>query len=175
MGKGNRAHPTTLNRINICSQGDLFMVDTLTTPFGLWGFAKDYLEAAKIVGTNPQLEISPPRYYLLGHSAELALKSFLLAKGATLSELKHSIGHDLEKAWERAIEVGLLQFISVPSEEESSLRLLNKTYKVKEHEYIVAGYRHWPQPVIMQSFVARVLDAIRELCFNVTVEIHRSS
>jgi len=142
-----------------------------TTPFGLWRFAEEYLSAAILVGADPAHEISAPRYYLLGHSTELALKAFLLARGVSLDELKTKIRHDLEKALEMAEKLGLLKLISVLPEEDYSVRLLNKTYKPKEHEYIVTGYRQWPQPVLIVSFVKRVLNASRELCFKATETI----
>ena len=138
-----------------------------TTSFGLWRFSKEYLSAAVLVGADPEHEISPVRHYLLGHSAELVLKAFLLARGVSLKELK-TIGHDLERSLDRAKNLGLLNLVSIPPEEDYSVRLLSKTYKLKEHEYIVTGYRHWPQPALMVSFIERILMATQNLCIKDT-------
>jgi hypothetical protein len=49
-----------------------------------------------------------PRYFLLCHSVELALKAFLLHRGATLDELKDfDIRHKLDKLVTEAVAKGL--------------------------------------------------------------------
>lgn len=142
-----------------------------TTSFGLWRFSREYLSAAVLVGADPKYEISSVRYYLLGHSAELMLKAFLLANGVPLEELKTKIGHDLERALERAKSLGLLNLVSIPPQEDYSVRLLSKTYKLKEHEYIVTGYREWPQPALMVSFIERILMATQSICVKNTIAV----
>jgi hypothetical protein len=150
------------------------MTDERTTPFGLWYFASDYLSAAQLVGAAPKHEISAPRYYLLGHAAELALKAFLLSKGVPLDELKSKIVHDLEKAFTKAVEFGLTELALISPEEEGSLLLLNKTYKPKEHEYIVTGYRHFPSPALIESFVTKVQKASHAMCLSTTISLNVS-
>ena len=145
------------------------MTDERTTPFGLWRFASDYLSAAQLVGAASKHEMSAPRYYLLGHAAELALKAFLLSKGVPLDELKFKIVHDLEKAFTRAVGFGLAELASISPEEEYFLRLLNKTYKPKEHEYIVTGYREFPPPALIESFVTKVQKASHAMCLSTTI------
>jgi hypothetical protein len=68
--------------------------------------AEEYLRAAqKLDQTNNGLA-SSPQYYLACHSIELILKAFILVSGGTEKELR-KIGHDLQKACERATELGL--------------------------------------------------------------------
>ncbi len=64
----------------------------------LWSLASEYLEAAIVLINTPPKHISylSVIYYLLGHSAELSLKSFLFHQGETLTKLK-GIGHDLKQ------------------------------------------------------------------------------
>ena len=48
-----------------------------------------------------------PRYFLLCHSIELALKAFLALHGESASDLQNKFGHDLNKLLERAERCGL--------------------------------------------------------------------
>lgn len=72
--------------------------------FGFWSHAEQYLLAAEKVKKpaipqkgKSRFKLILPAYYLVGHSIELSLKSFLSAKGYSHSELrKQKYGHDLE-------------------------------------------------------------------------------
>jgi hypothetical protein len=69
------------------------------------GFAND---AEAYIGAAQQLEdfrSFGPRYFLFCHALELLLKAQILATGADQEELI-KIGHDLGKAYSRAIELG---------------------------------------------------------------------
>lgn len=67
----------------------------------LYKEARSFTKAARVLGQeNPQQMIGP-RYYLLCHGLELALKSFLAAHGDG-KDILFGIGHDLEKARKRA-------------------------------------------------------------------------
>jgi hypothetical protein len=69
------------------------------------GFAND---AEAYIGAAQQLEdfrSFGPRYFLFCHALELLLKAQILATGADQGEL-FEIRHDLEKAYDRAIELG---------------------------------------------------------------------
>jgi hypothetical protein len=48
-----------------------------------------------------------PRYFMLCHSIELALKAYLLARGDTTAQLTKEFRHDLPKLLARAVEAGL--------------------------------------------------------------------
>ena len=146
------------------------MNEERTTPLSLWSFARDFLDAARLVGVSSRHEISAPHYYLLGHATELTLKAFLLANGIAVHDLKKKIGHDLEKAFDRAVEFNLSKHVTVTLEEEKSLRLLNTTYRPKEHEYVVTGFRELPRPALIVSLVEKVLDASQSMCFTAAVE-----
>jgi hypothetical protein len=62
--------------------------------------AQSYVEAPRKLADDPQRFIGP-RYFLLCHGLELALKSFLAAKGDR-NEVLVNLGHDLNKAYDRA-------------------------------------------------------------------------
>lgn len=145
-----------------------------TTAFGTWRFANEYCRAAEMVevGARTELDLSAPRYYLLGHSIELSLKAFLLAKGVPLSELRSMklMGHDLEKALIRADNLGFSQIVELSDEERGSILLLNQTYQPKEHEYITTGYVVWPKTFDLFSALKTILPAIKPICLEATLQ-----
>jgi HEPN domain-containing protein len=48
-----------------------------------------------------------PRYFMLCHAIELALKAYLVSRGTTTKHLKNTFGHDLKKLLSEAINAGL--------------------------------------------------------------------
>lgn len=144
-----------------------------TTAFGTWRFSSEYLRAAEAVEAvaKSDMDIPAPRYYLLGHGIELALKAFLLAKGVPHEELRSMklMGHDLEKALARAEGLDISDLVTLSSEERVSIELLNKTYQTKEHEYITTGYVQWPQTTMLFSVLNKVLPAIKAVCLEETL------
>jgi len=143
-----------------------------TTAFGTWRFADDYRRAAVAVQGAAQydMDISAPRYYLMGHAIELSLKAFLLAKGVSLEELRSMklFGHDLEKCLERADSLGFKDNVQLNEGERGWISLLNKTYKKKEHEYITTGYIEWPPHQSLFLIVENILSGIKEVCVAAT-------
>jgi hypothetical protein len=68
--------------------------------------ARELSRAAQVLASSPPA--SALAFALLaGQSAELALKSFLLARGVSADELAPQFGHDLLKAWQGARARGL--------------------------------------------------------------------
>jgi hypothetical protein len=59
-----------------------------TTAMGLITDAKEMLQAAKILHESGVWKVKGPTYYLLGHAIEVALKSFLLANGTSVTVLR---------------------------------------------------------------------------------------
>ncbi|WP_439370842.1 HEPN domain-containing protein [Bradyrhizobium sp. DASA03120] len=66
--------------------------------------AEAYLSAAKQLTAD--LSHFSPKYFLLSHAIELAIKAYILAKGGCERETKR-IRHDLDAALARALELGL--------------------------------------------------------------------
>ncbi len=104
-------------------------------------------------GTPP----SWPRYFLLCHSIELALKAYLAAQGVPPSELKNTFGHDLKELLTEAIRLGLA--IDVPARTE--IELLNEAHT-----------KYWPRypredakPVFVidhfEPYAAELLQLVR--------------
>ena len=84
------------------------MTDPYTfLPFEYLDYAEQFHDAFHELREHPPTA-SWPRYFLLCHSVELALKAFLLHRGATLDELKDfDIRHKLDKLVTEAVAKGL--------------------------------------------------------------------
>jgi HEPN domain len=96
---------TVLDRERVAATGV-----TATRVMGL-SLAHNYLDDAEVyLSAAKQLTEDPshfsPKYFLLSHAIELAIKAYILAKGGSERETK-KIKHDLDAALVRAVELGL--------------------------------------------------------------------
>ncbi|WP_252270984.1 hypothetical protein [Pseudomonas subflava] len=138
-----------------------------TTPIGLARYAHEFYGAAKAVEVqsateNPRKLIpSIPSLYLIGHSIELGLKSYLLNKGVQLRELRSKkYGHDLHACHRKAKELGLLSHVKFKPEEEGAMELLNQLYSTKQLEYIVTGAKALPIFEQVESFARTLINGV---------------
>ncbi len=97
-----------------------------------YSLAMEYLQAAEILVDTPatKINVSLVTIYLLGHAAELFMKSCLYKSGVPLRELKIDIGHDLEVLVAKVQAVGLHPPLELPY-----LLSLSRSYKEKSTEY----------------------------------------
>ena len=102
---------------------------------GYWlrHYASDFLAAAQSF-EPPKNRFSPVRYYLVCHSIELSLKSFLFSAGFKKKDRK-KLNHDLEKALDAAENNGIGKHIEITSNEREIIRKANRLYPKKEFEY----------------------------------------
>ena len=102
--------------------------DGLEDEATFYSLSGEYLEAAETLNRTPPTKINYwiVTYYLIGHAAELTLKSFLFKKEVPVKELI-KIGHDLSGLISKANVFGLQDFIA--------LRELSPIYKTKGLEY----------------------------------------
>lgn len=100
--------------------------DERTTAMGLARYAFEYIEAALVVddrmGQRKEFQvIAPiPALYLAGHGIELSLKAYLRHHGVSVRKLQ-KLGHDLDRCYRRAIELGLHNVIKPHGAEEGLL------------------------------------------------------
>ncbi|WP_413489955.1 hypothetical protein [Shewanella baltica] len=94
----------------------------------LYSLSSEYLEAAKTLDSVPPTKVNYGivTFYLLGHAAELSLKSYLFKKSLSVQDLR-KVGHDLDSLLSKASELGLKSF--------SSIRDLSPIYKSKKLEF----------------------------------------
>lgn len=102
---------------------------------GYWlrHYAGDFLAAAKAFDP-PENRFSPVPYYLICHSIELSLKSFLFSAGFNRSDRK-KLNHDLEEALCSAERNGLSSHLEITLNDREVLRKANRLYAKKEFEY----------------------------------------
>ena len=139
-----------------------------TTPLGLARYAQDFYDAAvatdNVLGIRPGYEIIAPIpvMYLVGHSIELILKSYLISKGVTLQDLKSkAYGHNLIACLTQAEALGLTQLVTLTLSDRDVLRVLNQLYSTKQLNYIVTGEKDFP-----------VFGPLQELCTKLQNAVH---
>ncbi len=129
---------------------------------GLWSDSFEMLEAAKVIKSHQPRLISP-KYYLLGHSLEVGLKGYLLAKGYSEKQLR-KIGHDLDKVLENCNEQKIGNHFVFTEQQRGMVALLNEYYRAKELEYRVTGYKTFPDDCELIEMIEGLLNAIKPLC-----------
>ncbi|MBK7663576.1 MAG: hypothetical protein IPJ21_08545 [Sterolibacteriaceae bacterium] len=122
----------------------------------LYSLSTEYMEAAIVLHDTPPIRVkySSVICYLLGHSAELALKSYLFDHGETPKSLKN-IGHNLERLVELARQRGLSARISLTSTVE-----LSPVYCAKGLEYRTRRRRAFPNETALIEEVQALLRAV---------------
>jgi len=138
-----------------------------TTPVGLAHYAREFFDAALAaddeLGYRPGYEfvVPIPVMYLVGHSIELCLKSYLTFRGVPLTDFKtKKYGHNLEKCFTKAKELGLSDHVKIDSCELRALKILNELYSTKQLNYIVSGAKEFPVFGPIQTVCEKLLGAI---------------
>ena len=140
------------------------------TPFGFHQYASDFLQAARPFPRSSRF--SPAPYYLLYLSIELSLKAFLLTRGATKTELKRNLGHDLDRLLARAKSSGLEQHTPVSPYEEQ-IQKANEYYNkpTRGFEYFdittaVTGCRDLPDLFSLDELASQLVSSLKSVCLN---------
>jgi hypothetical protein len=140
------------------------------SPMGFHRYASEYLRAAE--GFEVKDGFSPVPYYLVCRSLELSLKSFLLAKGVPKKKFKErSLGHDLEKVFEKAISMGIDEFISFTPNHKAELEKANKYYASKGFEYFevikaTTGYKNLPDITVLSDLATHLVTKLDAVCLK---------
>jgi len=136
------------------------------SPFTFHLYSEQYLVAARAIPISK--EFSPVPYHLYGISAELALKSFLSAKGIKKEELKEKFRHNLDTLLSHAEKLDLQKYISYTAKEREQISLLNAYYKPRYFEYFklskaLKGFPGMPSISTLDQFLSRMLTSIKQL------------
>lgn len=140
--------------------------DNRTTAMGLLTDAKEMLAAAKLLHDSDVWKVQRPAYYLLGHSIELALKSFLLANGTSPGTLKKKLGHNLTKTARRVVAARSNSVSPIVQEYLAAIDLLNHYYQAKELEYRVTGTKRYPGKETLFAFLEAVIPNIEPVAYR---------
>lgn len=122
--------------------------------------AEEFLAAAQREETVKPTTISMPAYFLVAHAIELGLKAYLLTLGQDEKALRR-IGHDLGKALNKALEMGLRDVSSFRPDEEDCVRWINEHYWRKDLEYPTTGFKSFPPFSCLTDFAERLLGDIK--------------
>lgn len=142
------------------------MQDRYSNHIGILNRSKSFLECADIIKDNiepdPTHTIYPfPMYYLYAHALELAIKSYIDFVFQSEDKLK-KIGHDIERAWNTAIENDIENFFLVNEEFKAVINILNPIYKTKSLEYHKSGLWQQPDPTFISEEIGILVDTLRE-------------
>ncbi|WP_213770566.1 hypothetical protein [Bradyrhizobium sp. dw_78] len=137
-----------------------------TSAMGLLTDAKEMLAAAKPLHDSKVRKVQRPTHYLLGHSIEVALKSFLLANGASPGTLKKKLGHNLARTARPVIAAGSNSVSPIVEEYLAAIDLLNHHYQVKEIEYRVTGSKTFPAKETLFAFLDAVIPKIEPVAYR---------
>jgi hypothetical protein len=140
--------------------------DERTSAMGLLTDAKQMLAAAKLLHDSNVWKVQRPTYYLLGHSIELALKSFLLASGMSQGTLKNKLGHNLTKTARRVIAAKSNSISPIVQEYLAAIDLLNHYYQAKELEYRVTGTKRFPAKETLIALLDAVIPKIEPVAYQ---------
>lgn len=127
----------------------------------LLSLSSEYLEAAITLNNVPPTKVNywVVTYYLLGHAAELSLKSYLFKHELTTSDLK-KVGHDLIGLMDKAIEFSPDDF------DFNAIRELSPIYKGKDLEYRRKKKQMFPA---VDTLIKEV-KKLQSIAFNKVVE-----
>ncbi len=142
------------------------MSERSTAPIGFARYANEFYRAAIMVDDKMGHEagyetIAPiPVMYLIGHSIELSLKSYLLHKGFTEKMLRDKYGHKLIRTFNEAKNNGLCNIIECNQHEIDVLGFLDELYKTKQLNYIQTGGKQFPMFGPLQTLSKKLLVGV---------------
>lgn len=128
-----------------------------TTARGLFGYSRAYwsagvhLDEAKLKDGHA----SAPVRFLLYHSIELYLKTFLRVQGLNVKQL-YQLGHEHRKLGKRAVSRGL----ELMDEDLDLLRLMDQTDAYLRSKYIETGFVSSPSIKALRSLCDRLDDMV---------------
>lgn len=126
-------------------------VEERTDEKGLLRFANDYYMAYLTLkqAYSKDIELISPKFYLLCHALELALKSWLRKEGYTVKQLV-KLDHNLIALLSDIIEKYNVVF---PPDAVQAIEQANYYYDTKQYEYYVRGSKSFPDPDHLASYV----------------------
>lgn len=136
-----------------------------TSAIGLARYAREYYDAAiaadNAIGHRDGYEIVAPApvMFLIAHAIELALKAYLRWNGVDTDDLK-KVGHNLEACWTASCKHGVIEHVTLSTEEIGILGLISDLHSSTELRYIQTGYKRFPVFGPLQQMSAKILDTI---------------
>jgi hypothetical protein len=140
-----------------------------TTSFGMLRYAQQYFDGGVATYGLTKHRPSSVALFLMGHSIELALKAFLLAKNVPLSDLRsRDFGHNLEALLAEARLRGIGDVVEITQIDAGVIHLLNIEYSTKRFEYIRTGIMTIPEWHLLEAVARKLAHELQTLCLEAT-------
>lgn len=126
---------------------------------GLLWYANDYYKSYLTLQEKyPDVtDLLSPKFYLLCHALELALKSWLRKEGYTVKQLV-KFDHNLIALLAELIDN---HGVIVPPDAIQAIELANDYYDTKQYEYFVRGAKTFPDPNHLSGYVRLFLGTTK--------------
>jgi len=139
--------------------------------FGTWRYAREFLDGATLVREPPvgpleemKFQHSVVAYYLVGHSIELSLKSFLLCRGVSPKKLSsREFGHKLNALRAEASRRKLGIEVALTKQEKATIDYFSGTYASKSHEYFATGSMRLPRYSDLHAVATKLVEALHDI------------
>lgn len=132
-----------------------------TDSLGMWRYGKEFFETACAVKDRALERPFVPYYFLMGHSIELLLKSFLMMKGCSETGIK-KFSHNLDKLYDEALKRDLSELLSLTLTDKAVLELMNKEYVTHRFRYIRTGMMFTPDIGLLEDLVFRLVNGLEQ-------------
>jgi len=139
-------------------------------------YALRYAEAAMTLAHVNAQRFANPAYYLAGHSIELSLKAFLMARGTIgIDAFRKAYNHDLEKLMKEARRRKLGRVVKIDRRIDLQLQGLNKEYSGNDYplKYIRTGLHFFPNLELLTNFAVHLATGLRRYCERATVKTRK--
>lgn len=131
------------------------------SPEGFFAYAHSYARAADVLLQSDALDTRIPALFLLAHSLELSLKSYLLSQGVDAVSLsRYPYGHDLAYCLTEALSRGLLRKGEPSPSERQAVITTSDLFKDRELSYLYEYPKQLPDVDALRKCVRLVLNAV---------------
>ena len=134
------------------------------TSFEYYAYADQFYDAFNKLGPDHlHPSVSWPRYFLLCHAIELALKAYLAKLGATPEQLKHfDLRHNLKNLVTEAVEKGL----HLTTDTQQGIEALDEAHHKFWHRYPRDDGK-FERVFVIEQFIGAAYELINAVCKEV--------
>lgn len=137
------------------------IMGTKHSPEGFFVYASSYKRAAETLMAQGTSELLVPTIYLLAHSLELALKSYLLFKGVAAKTLANRpYRHDVAHCLSAAEAQGLFALETLTVSQRDAVASASTMFDKKELNYFYEKPTVFPDMEVLRSALHSVLSAV---------------
>lgn len=131
------------------------------SPEGLFAYARQYKVAADIILQHQNKEALVPAIFLLTHSLELALKSYLLSAKVSEKELsRHPYHHDVAYCFSAAETRGAFGQRALSPAQRETIAVASELFKDKELSYLYEKEAKLPDAETLHEALNSILHSV---------------